>query len=162
MTNNSRSIKIMNPHPPVRLIARKNKNNQTFANNPNEIKESKPLATFVFQPIILSKDPGKCSPPFLAPFLRTRANLEWLEPKWTQVQPSKFERLYKHKLCFSSVNELESVLLFVIEETVMDDFKDPNTKDINYKVLLNALLMPFFQLRTRILEKYTYFEIGDI
>ena len=99
---------------------------------------------------------------FLAPFQRTRANLEWLEPKWTQVRPSKFERLYKHKLCFSSVNELESVLLFVIEETVMDDFKDPNTKDINYKVLLNALLMPFFQLRTRILEKYTYFEIGDI
>ncbi len=63
---------------------------------------------------------------------------------------------------FYSVNELESVLLYVIEETVMDDFKDPLTKDINYKVLLDALLMPFFQLRTRILEKYTYFEIGDI
>ena len=60
------------------------------------------------------------------------------------------------------VNELESVLLYVIEETVMDDFKDPATKEINYKVLLDALLMPFFQLRTRILEKYTYFEIGDI
>ena len=60
------------------------------------------------------------------------------------------------------VNELESVLLYVIEETVMDDFKDPSTKEINYKVLLDALLMPFFQLRTRILEKYTYFEIGDI
>ena len=44
----------------------------------------------------------------------------------------------------NSVNELESVLLFVVEETVMDDFKDPETKDINYKVLLNALLMPFF------------------
>lgn len=61
-----------------------------------------------------------------------------------------------------SVNELESVQLFVIEETVMDDFKDGQTKEINYKVLLNALLMPFFQLRTRILEKYTYFEIGEI
>lgn len=42
------------------------------------------------------------------------------------------------------VNELESVLLYVIEESVMDDFKDPETKDINYKVLLDALLMPFF------------------
>ena len=44
----------------------------------------------------------------------------------------------------------------------MDDFKDPETKDINYKVLLDALLMPFFQMRTRILERYTYFEIGEI
>ena len=52
--------------------------------------------------------------------------------------------------------------LFVIEETVMDDFKDGSTKEINYKVLLNALLMPYFQLHTRILEKYTYFEIGEI
>lgn len=61
-----------------------------------------------------------------------------------------------------SVNELESVILYVVEETVMDDFKEPQTNDINYKVVLNALLMPFFQLRTRILEKYTYFEIGNI
>ena len=44
--------------------------------------------------------------------------------------------------------------MFVIEETVMDDFKDPESKEINYKMLLNALLMPFFQLRTRILEKH--------
>ena len=42
------------------------------------------------------------------------------------------------------VNELSSVLLFVVEESVMDDFKEPETKDINYQVLLNALLMPFF------------------
>ena len=60
------------------------------------------------------------------------------------------------------MNELESVLLFVIEETVMDDFKAGPTREINYKLILNALLMPFFQLRTRILEKYTYFEIGNI
>ena len=44
--------------------------------------------------------------------------------------------------------------MFVIEETVMDDFKDLESKEINYKMLLNALLMPFFQLRTRILEKH--------
>ena len=54
------------------------------------------------------------------------------------------------------------MLLFVIEETVMDDFKAGPTKEINYKLILNALLMPCFQLRTRILEKYTYFEIGNI
>ena len=29
-------------------------------------------------------------------------------------------------------------------------------------MLLQSLVMPFFQLRTRILEKNTYFEIGDI
>lgn len=44
----------------------------------------------------------------------------------------------------------------------MDDFKEASTKDINYKLILEALLMPFFQLRTRILEKQTYFDIGDI
>lgn len=42
------------------------------------------------------------------------------------------------------VNELESVLLYVIEETVMEDFKEAGTNNINYKVLLNALLMPYF------------------
>ena len=60
------------------------------------------------------------------------------------------------------VNDLENVLLFVIEETVMDDFKDPESGEIEYKILLNALLMPFFQMRLRILEKNQYFEIGDI
>ena len=60
------------------------------------------------------------------------------------------------------VNELESVLLFAIEETVMDDFKDRESGDINYQMLLKLLLMPFFQLRTRILEKHSYFEIGEI
>ena len=128
MTNNSRSIKIMNPHPPVRLIARKNKNNQTFANNPNEIKESKPLATFVFQPIILSKDPGKCSPPFLAPFLRTRANLEWLEPKWTQVRPSKFERLYKHKLFFLVSMSLKASFFLSLKRQSWTTSKTPIQK----------------------------------
>lgn len=60
------------------------------------------------------------------------------------------------------MNELESVLLFVIAETVMEDFKEPLSGDINYKLILDALLMPFFQLRTRILEKHSYFEIGTI
>ena len=60
------------------------------------------------------------------------------------------------------VNELESVMLFVVKETVMDDFKDPATDEIEYKMLLNALLMPFFQMRLRILEKNQYFEIGNI
>ena len=51
------------------------------------------------------------------------------------------------------VNDLENVLLFVVKETVMDDFKVPGTDEIEYKILLNALLMPFFQMRLRILEK---------
>ena len=42
------------------------------------------------------------------------------------------------------VNDLENVLLFVVKETVMDDFKVPGTDEIEYKILLNALLMPFF------------------
>ena len=61
-----------------------------------------------------------------------------------------------------SVNELESVFLYVIEETVLEDFKEPNSDEIKYNVLLQALLMPFFQLHTRILEKHSYFEIGEI
>lgn len=60
------------------------------------------------------------------------------------------------------MNELDSVLLFVIEETVMADFKDAESNEIHYKTLMNALLMPYFQIRTRILERHTYFEIGDI
>ena len=44
----------------------------------------------------------------------------------------------------------------------MDDFKDPQSQEIEYKTILNALLMPFFQMRLRILEKNQYFEIGNI
>ena len=44
----------------------------------------------------------------------------------------------------------------------MSDFKEATTQDINYKLILDALLMPFFQLRTRILEKHAFFTIGDI
>ena len=60
------------------------------------------------------------------------------------------------------VNELENVLLFVIAETVMDDFKEEATDEPDFQLLLQSLIMPFFQLRTRILEKNTYFEIGNI
>ena len=60
------------------------------------------------------------------------------------------------------MNELENVLLFVIAETVMDDFMDPATGEPDFQLLLSSLIMPFLQLRTRILEKNTYFEIGDI
>mmetsp|Transcript_2514 Transcript_2514/g.3481 ORF Transcript_2514/g.3481 Transcript_2514/m.3481 type:complete len:123 (+) Transcript_2514:799-1167(+) len=44
----------------------------------------------------------------------------------------------------------------------MQDFKDPQTHEINYKLILDALLMPFFQLQTRILEKQAFFTIGEI
>lgn len=60
------------------------------------------------------------------------------------------------------VNDLENVALFVIEETVMDDFKDASTGSIEYKMILNSLLMPFFQMRLRILEKHQFFSIGEI
>ena len=60
------------------------------------------------------------------------------------------------------MNELENVLLFVVIDTVMDDFKDPTTGEPEFQLLLSGLLMPFFQLRTRILEKNSYFEIGNI
>ena len=54
------------------------------------------------------------------------------------------------------------MLLFVVDETVMDDFREESSDDPNFQMLLQSLVMPFFQLRTRILEKNTYFEIGDI
>jgi len=33
---------------------------------------------------------------------------------------------------------------------------------INFHLLLNSLLMPFFQLKTRILERGNFFKIGEI
>ena len=59
-----------------------------------------------------------------------------------------------------SVNDLDSVLMFVIDETVMQDFK--NSEGVDLQMLLNNILMPFFQILTRILEKNTYFNIGDV
>lgn len=56
---------------------------------------------------------------------------------------------------------MENLLLFVVAETVMDDFKDEKGEP-DFQILLQGLLMPFFQIRTRILEKNTYFEIGEI
>ena len=56
---------------------------------------------------------------------------------------------------------MENLLLFVVAETVMDDFKDERGEP-DFQILLQGLLMPFFQIRTRILEKNTYFEIGEI
>jgi len=48
----------------------------------------------------------------------------------------------------------------VVDETVLEDFQ--NSEGVNLQMLLEKLLMPFFQLRTRILEKNTYFNIGGV
>jgi hypothetical protein len=44
----------------------------------------------------------------------------------------------------------------------MADFLDPKTQTANLHLISQSLLKPFFQMRTRILEKATYFKIGDI
>ena len=59
-----------------------------------------------------------------------------------------------------SVHDLESVLLFVVTETVLDDFKD--SSGISFQMLLEKLLIPFFQMRTRIVEKNQFFKIGEV
>ena len=60
------------------------------------------------------------------------------------------------------MNELEDVVLFCNRDTVMADFLDPKTQTANLHLISQSLLKPFFQMRTRILEKATYFKIGDI
>ena len=42
------------------------------------------------------------------------------------------------------VNELENVLLFVIAETVMEDFKEESSDEPDFQLLLQSLIMPFF------------------
>lgn len=60
------------------------------------------------------------------------------------------------------MNELEDVVLFCNKDSVMNDFRDPKTGNVNLALVQSALLMPFFQIRARILEKGTYFKIGEI
>jgi len=64
--------------------------------------------------------------------------------------------------CATSFNELEDVVLFCIKESVIADFTDSSTQGVNLNLISRALLMPFFQIRTRILERGTSFKIGDI
>lgn len=58
------------------------------------------------------------------------------------------------------VHDLESVLLFVVSETVLDDFKTQS--GISFQMLLEKMLVPFFQMRTRILERSQFFNIGEV
>ncbi len=63
------------------------------------------------------------------------------------------------------INELEDVMLFCIRETIIDDFvkRTPSGAErVDLQMISNQLLMPFFQIRTRILERGTTFKIGDI
>jgi len=59
-----------------------------------------------------------------------------------------------------SVKQIESVLLFVVKKTVLVDFMREQT--IDFQLLLDRVIMPFFQLRTRILQPRQFFLIGDI
>jgi hypothetical protein len=59
-----------------------------------------------------------------------------------------------------SVKQIESVLLFVVKKTVLVDFMREQT--IDFQLLLDSVIMPFFQLRTRILQPRQFFLIGDI
>jgi hypothetical protein len=61
------------------------------------------------------------------------------------------------------VNELEDVIIFLNKDTIIEDFRDPQSPSgVNLNLICRTLLMPFFQLRSRILEKATYFSIGSI
>lgn len=54
------------------------------------------------------------------------------------------------------------MVLFCNSDSLIDDFIDQQTKQANMKLIQQSLLMPFFQLQTRILEKGSYFKIGAI
>ena len=69
----------------------------------------------------------------------------WKLQKIKAAQKSKLNSIYK---VIFSVTKLDSVLLFVVKETVMADFIKNNSID--------------FLMRTRILKARTFFSIGDI
>jgi hypothetical protein len=48
----------------------------------------------------------------------------------------------------------------VVKETVLVDFMKESS--IDFQLLLEKVIMPFFQLRTRILNPRQFFFIGDI
>lgn len=61
------------------------------------------------------------------------------------------------------VNELEDVFLFCNKDTVIEDFLDANEPGgLNLKLIIRSLLVPYFTMRTRILERGNSFFIGDI
>lgn len=81
----------------------------------------------------------------------------WKLQKIKAAQKSKLSSIYK---VIFSVTKLDSVLLFVVKETVMADFIKNNS--IDFQFLLEKVVVPFFLMRTRILKARTFFSIGDI
>jgi hypothetical protein len=81
----------------------------------------------------------------------------WKLQKIQAAQKSKLNSIYN---VIFSVTKLDSVLLFVVKETVMADFIKNNT--IDFQFLLEKVVVPFFLMRTRILKARTFFLIGDI
>lgn len=68
----------------------------------------------------------------------------------------------KAKETSSCIQELLHLTIYVVEETVvLEDFKEPSGH-VQTDLLLNQLLLPFFQLRTRVVAKNSFFEIGKI
>ena len=62
---------------------------------------------------------------------------------------------------FYRVNNLCSVLLFIVEESILDDFKSENTQ-VNFELILQKVLVPFFQLDVRIIQEREFFKIGSL
>lgn len=61
------------------------------------------------------------------------------------------------------MNNLSSVLLFIVEESVLDDFKTAaHSSQINYELVLQKVLVPFFQLEVRIVQEREFFKIGNL
>ena len=53
------------------------------------------------------------------------------------------------------------MLLFIVEESILDDFKSDNTQ-VNFELILQKVLVPFFQLDVRILQEREFFKIGSL
>lgn len=58
---------------------------------------------------------------------------------------------------------MEDVFLFCNRDTVIDDFKDASVPGgLNLELIIRSLLVPYFSMRARILERGNCFKIGDM
>ena len=48
-----------------------------------------------------------------------------------------------------------------MEESILDDFKSENTQ-VNFELILQKVLVPFFQLDVRIIQEREFFKIGSL
>lgn len=74
----------------------------------------------------------------------------------------KYQRHTNSHYDSRSIIDLASIVLIVNKDTLLGNFYDKEYDKINYEIIMKKILLPYFKIKSRVIEKNTFIHIGEM